>query len=151
MKPNQKKTRASRRVVTRWSENVWLHKQQEVLLRRDAVLSRFRTKEDRDQTDQESFEDLKKLSPEKLVPVICFSEVHGWIAGYLMQKIGDGGSRILGKLETWKIIRVKKSSLVKRLNMSDKIVKFQFDLVVDLQEKSKTALMVLVDKKGKHA
>jgi hypothetical protein len=134
--------------LSNWSESIWLRRQKEVLLRREAFLARFRTKENQDQINQECFEDLKKVSPEKLVPVICHSEVHGWVAGYLIQKVGSGGSRILAKLENWKILRVKKSSLIKKLNLVKSTDRLEFDQVINLQELSNAALMSMITKKG---
>ena len=123
----------------REAEILSIKQQRDVLATRAKILSRFRTKEDHDKTNSEAFEDLKNLSSEKLAPVLFYSVQHGWMAGFLIQKVGRGGHRVLVKLEDWKILRTKKSAIIKKVPYGE-----NFNAVVTGQETAQTLLMNMV-------
>lgn len=103
---------------TTWQAEVQYQNQKAVVTARNEYLSRFRTKADFDRYEADAFEDLKKLCPEQLVPVIFISEASGPAAGFLMNSVGNGGHRILKKMREWEIVRIKKSAILKAVQDS---------------------------------
>jgi hypothetical protein len=102
-----------------WEQNLSLQQQKILVNGREAFIARFRTKEERDRYDRDCFEDLRKVSPEKLVPVAFESDQHGRMVGFLIQKVGGGSHRVLVCLNNWKILRIKRSATIRRVADDD--------------------------------
>lgn len=128
-----------------WAEIADLKQQKDVLKLREHLLHRATDDKQRDEINSTTFADLKKVSPEKLVPVVFYSVEHGWMSGFLIQQVGRGGARILVKMKHWRILRVRTSAIIHKIKSAQEK---HFGTVVDLQEQSYTALGDLLNELG---
>lgn len=92
-------------------ENLTAKQQKDVLEQRTELRRRFGPK-DFDKINVETLDKLKGLSPEGLKPAIIWSIKHGWMAGFLIQKLARGSFRVLVMIDDWRIIRVRDGATV---------------------------------------
>lgn len=124
--------------------------QKQVLAFRDELLATVQTSEDRENLDSKTFERLKHVSPEGLVPILIQRNHEDWIAAFLIQEVGLSSKRFLVKASTWRIQWAKKSAKLIRVPQDGKIHE-QFLEIVRAQEErfdSMDKLQEMIKKNG---
>ena len=74
--------------------------QKQVLAFREELLATVQTSDDRENLDAKTFERLKHVSPEGLVPILIQRNHEDWIAAFLIQEVGLSSKRFLVKAIT---------------------------------------------------
>lgn len=95
-----------------------LQQQQDVLGARARMLATLPAQEAdalRPTLDESYRQHLASVSPERLAPVLVRRNHEAWFAAFLVQRVGDGGARLLVVEDDWHLTRAKKSSTLVRI------------------------------------
>lgn len=103
-------------MTEKWEHNVAYQAQLAIIQERQRFMETFRSRAVTLKNDARLFEELRLISDEKLTPVMIWPEQGEIRVGYLIQRIGNGGFRVLLCLKDWRMIRVKLSARIWHLN-----------------------------------
>jgi hypothetical protein len=98
-----------------------------------------------DRLNERTLETLARISKFKLQPCLIQRNSGGYVAAYLIQRVGDGGYRYLFRGADWKISRAKKSAGIIKFKPKDKI---SFENLIQAQEAYYSRLREFVGSNG---
>lgn len=107
--------------------------QKQVLALREELLPSSVTEEERSLLDGKTFERLRHVSPEGLIPILIQRNHEDWIAAFLIQEVGLSSKRFLVKASQWRIQWAKKSAKMLRVPDDPRILGL-FGRIVSAQE-----------------
>jgi len=128
------------------------YQQKQVLALREELLPGSSTPEELTLLDSKTFERLKHVSPEGLVPILIQRNHEDWIAAFLIQEVGLSSKRFLVKASQWRIQWAKKSAKMLRVPDDPKILGLFEEIVLAQAERfgamDKLQEMILAKKNG---
>lgn len=118
--------------ASRHENHVSMQKQKQILLLREELLAQVSnpTQSAIDKINSKMFEQLRKVSPAGLTPILIRRNNGEWIAAYLVQEVGLGGSRILLKHKSWELVFARQSAQIVKIDTQHSD---QFELVIECQ------------------
>jgi hypothetical protein len=104
--------------ASRHENHVSMQKQKQVLLLREELLAQVSnpTPPVIEKINLKMFEQLRKVSPAGLTPILIRRNNGEWIAAYLVQEVGLGGSRILLKHKSWELVFARQSAQIVKID-----------------------------------